>query len=441
MKQITATEYLITAGIGFLVGLRLLGASLGLFYMAAGGACIYFAFRNDHFRLFTVLPYVVFTEVFIRNGAGVTYVPYLFVEYLLIGVFVIMLLSKGGSLKLHSRCALPIFLYAIVEILDMIRAHDITYARSMVTNTIVLTAMAMWASANTLSPRLTAHIIKHLALAAVYLSGNILVAHFTHEITYMLVSSSESTNRMAPVQISGYLGIGSSMIFLYIMNEKYKQAFIVHLFAFTVIVTLMVLTFSRGGIYFLAGVIALYALFNRKEVGRFAILLFLVPIGYIIYYYAMNATDGKLEQRYVEKGDSGRTELVEAGFTLFLDEPLAGVGTGNYGSEILNRNLYGVESGAHNEFVRAAAEHGILGIIFYWGFYAILIFEFMQRKKQQRDMAFYLLLLFSLIIVHNGLKIAAQPYILTIAIATPTLIRRTKKKQIEFKQYIPAPTA
>jgi hypothetical protein len=199
--------------------------------------------------------------------------------------------------------------------------------------------------------------------------------------------------------------------------------------------------FFKRGYIFPCGCNNIVRLFNRKEVGRFGILLFLVPVGYIIYYYAMNATDGKLEKRYVEKGDSGRSVLAEAGFTLFLQEPLAGVGTGNYGTEILNRKLYSVESGAHNEFVRAAAEHGILGIIFYWGFYATLIFEFLQRKKQQRDMAFYLLLLFSLIIVHNGLKIAAQPYILTIAIATPTLIRVTKKKQIEFKQYIPGTTA
>lgn len=441
MKQISATEYVIAAVIGFLVGLRLLGPALGLVYVAAGGACIYFAFKKDQFRLFTVLPYVVFTEIFIRNGAGVTYVPYLFLEYLMMIVFLVMLLSKGGELKLHSRCGLPIFLYTIIETLDMIRANDITYARSMLTNSILLTIIALWASANAITPKLASHIIKHLTLAAVYLCGNILVAHFTHNITYVLASSSEATNTMAPVQVSAYLGIGSSMLFIYIMQERNRQQFIVHLFVFVIVVTLMVLTFSRGGLYFLAGVIMLYCLMNWKNVKRFGILLLFIPLGYMIYYYVYNATDGKIDARYTEKGDSGRSQLVEAGLQLFLQEPLAGVGTGNYGSEILNRDLYGVESGAHNEFVRAAAEHGIMGIIFYWGFLIVIIGEILSRKKLQRDMASYLLLLFCLIIVHNGLKIGVQFYILIIVIGTPTLVWSRNKKNILLANNLPASTA
>jgi len=430
MKQISSNEYIIVGVIGFLVGLRLLGPALGLLYVGAGGACVYFAFKNDHYRLFTVLPYVVFTEIFIRNGAGVTYVPYLFMEYLLIAVFLIMLLNKGGELKLHSRCGLPIFLYAVIETLDMIRADDITYARSMLTNSIVLTVVALWSSANAFTPKLTSHIIKQLTLAAVYLCGNILVAHFTHDITYMNVSSSEATNRMAPVQISAYLGIGTSMLFLYIMQERSRQHFIMHTIVFAIMVTLMVLTFSRGGLYFLAGVITLYSLLNWKQIGRFAIMLLFIPIGYFIYYYAVDATDGKIEVRYVEKGNSGRTELVQAGFTLFAQEPLAGVGTGNYGKEINARNLYSGESGAHNEFVRAAAEHGILGILFYWGFFIIILSEILERKKMQRDLALYFLLLFCLIIVHNGLKIGVQFYILIIILSTPTLIRARKARHV-----------
>ena len=431
MKQISAKEYLIAAVIGFLIGLRLLGPLLGIPYMAAVGLCGYYAFKNDIDKLFTVLPYVIFTEIFIRNGAGVTYVPYLFMEYALIVICIIMLLKKQGSLKLHSRCALPIFLYMIVEALDMVRSEEVTYARAMLTNTIVLTVVALWASTYSFTPKNMPTVIKHLTLAAVYLCGNILVAHFTHNITYGNVSSSEATNRMAPVQISAYLGIGTSMLFLYIMQEKSRVHFLMHLFSFTIMVTLMVLTFSRGGIYFLASVIALYSLLNWKQIGKFSIFLLFIPIAYIIYYYAFNATDGRIETRYVVKGNSGRTELVEAGFTIFSEDPLAGVGTGNYGKTLVSRNLYGAESGAHNEFVRAAAEHGVLGIIFYWGFYAVIFFEILIRKKSQRDFALYLLVLFCLIIVHNGLKIGVQFYILMLLIATPSFIKSLNKKYVQ----------
>ena len=115
-----------------------------------------------------------------------------------------------------------------------------------------------------------------------------------------------------------------------------------------------------------------------------------------------------------------------------MQEPLAGVGTGNYVEEIADRDLYSSESGAHDEFVRAAAEHGIFGIIFYWGFFVTLFWEVMQRKKPQRDLAMYLLVLYCLISVHNGLKISVQPFLLAVVIASPSLARISKPK------YVPA---
>jgi len=75
MKSASAKEYIIAGVIGFIIGLRLFGPALGLFYVAGGGACIYFAFKNNAFRVLTILPYLVNTEIFIRRGAGVTYVP------------------------------------------------------------------------------------------------------------------------------------------------------------------------------------------------------------------------------------------------------------------------------------------------------------------------------------------------------------------------------
>jgi O-antigen ligase len=437
MKPIYLKEYLIAGLTGFFIGLRLLGPTLGVFYLLAAGACTFFAFRNNVKVVFTILPYLVYTEMFMRTGTGGSYVPYLFIEYLMIALFIIMLFNKKGELKIHSRSAILILLYTVIEFLDVIRAADITYARSMVTNSVLLTFVAIWASSNAINSKTTSHIIKHLTLASVYLCGNILVAHFTHQISYSLVSSSEATNRMAPVQVSGFLGVGSSLLFLYLMNDTNKKRFFSHLGMFAISVTLMILSFSRGGIYFLSSVIALFAIFNWREIQRFGILLLLLPVGYIIYYYATNATDGKIEQRYsAEGGASTREDLVKAGFTIFMDEPLAGVGTGNYGKEIKDRDLYGVESGAHNEFVRAAAEHGLFGILFYWGFYIVILFEVLSRKKAQRELALYFLALYCLIIVHNGLKTAVQPYLLVIIIATPTMVAKKKREYVSTEVYL-----
>jgi O-antigen ligase len=135
-------------------------------------------------------------------------------------------------------------------------------------------------------------------------------------------------------------------------------------------------------------------------------------------------------ERYQEEGSSGRDRLVEAGWTLFESEPLTGVGTGNFNSKVKTLGLYGVESGAHNEFIRIAAEDGILGIVAYGCFYILLFYEILHRNKIQREYAIYFLLFFCLISIHNGLKISLQPLLLTLAVATPSLIRIRKKSNV-----------
>jgi len=101
MKQTTVKEYIIAGVIGFLIGLRLLpGEVLGLIYMFVGAVCFYFAFNNNKEKVFTLLPYLIFTEIFMRRGAGssglytVNGIPYLFMNYLFIAVFGIMVLKQ-----------------------------------------------------------------------------------------------------------------------------------------------------------------------------------------------------------------------------------------------------------------------------------------------------------------------------------------------------------
>ena len=108
-----------------------------------------------------------------------------------------------------------------------------------------------------------------------------------------------------------------------------------------------------------------------------------------------------------------------------------GVGPANFNTEVNNRDLYGVESGAHNEFIRAAAEDGILGIVTYWSFFISAFFAIIRRAKIQREYGIYFLVLFCLITIHNGLKISIQPFLMMLAIATPNLIKAKKKVNVQ----------
>lgn len=194
-----------------------------------------------------------------------------------------------------------------------------------------------------------------------------------------------------------------------------------------VVATVMVLTFSRGGLYFLGAIVCLFFYYNRDKLANYARFLMVIPIGLFIYSYVVTQTGGKILARYQEEGTSNRDVLVNIGFTIFSEHLLFGVGTGNYNTTIVKEKLYPEESGAHNEYVRAAAEHGIIGIFFYWGFYIFLFLEILKRKKPEKQYAMYFFVLFCLIIVHNGLKISIQPILIMLVIATPTLLYRAPK--------------
>lgn len=391
-------------------------------------ACLYFASQGDNETALCILAYPVYAERYIKNE--VTFIPFLFLQYLIIALFVVMLFRQKKSFsKMHSRAFVSLILYTLIELIDSSRAHDAVYARSLYVNTLTITAAATWGAFNFLTPQNMNRILNHIKLASVFLCGYILARQlFGEKISYTLTSMSESMNGLSAVQMSGYLGVAASIFFFSLMDEKEKGQFWLNLGILTVMTTLMILSFSRGGIYFLGIIMAVFFFFNRTKVKSYLLLLLFIPIGFGVYGYVTQETHGIVEERYGEEGNSGRTELVEAAFELFVMNPLAGVGTGNYGKAIEVNKLYSGESGVHNEFARSAAEHGILGIITYWFFFFLLTVEILKRGKVQREYALYLLILFCLITVHNGLKISVQPYILALAVATPTLVKKKKKE-------------
>ena len=117
---------------------------------------------------------------------------------------------------------------------------------------------------------------------------------------------------------------------------------------------------------------------------------------------------------------------MKVAFELFKENPVTGVGTGNFNTTISQKKMYVVESGAHNEFARVAAEHGIIGILFYWGFFIVLFLDILKREKLQKQFATYFFVLFCAIIVHNGLKISIQPILLMLAVGISSVMYKPK---------------
>ncbi|MDB5248679.1 MAG: O-antigen ligase family protein [Segetibacter sp.] len=318
-------------------------------------------------------------------------------------------------------------MYTFLEIVNNIYPAKPAITRPIIIQSLGLLMPVVWASYNALKPVTINRLLNNVKVASVYLAGIVFVAHMTGKINYGMFSNSDSSNGLAPVQLSGYLGFGCILFFLSIMNPEELAKRVLNITVLSVTATVMLLTFSRGGLYFLGAEVAIFLLFNRAKLGNYAKLLVLVPIGLGIYGYVVTQTGGKIVERYEQKGTSNRDVLVNIGFRIFEKHMLFGVGTGNYNTTIVKEKLFKEESGAHNEYVRAAAEHGIFGIFFYWGFHVFLFMEIWARREPQRQYAIYFLLLFFLIIVHNGLKIGIQPLLIMLAVGTPSLLYKIPK--------------
>ncbi len=390
----------------------------GWLYIGVAILCVFKAINGDVEGFFCTLPYAIFTEVFVRGFAR--WVPYLTLQYLFIICFPILIL-RGSKLRTpHFKGFFLLVLFCAMEILNNLYPDRPISVRSIVVNSFALLGAVAWASYNNMKPVFINKVLNNVKIAFIYLTGIVFVAHLTGKINYGLYSSSEASNGLAPVQLSGYLGTGCILLFLSIMNPEDSKHKLINVLILAFCATVMVLTFSRGGLYFIGVVVALYLFYNRAKLGQYFQVIFLVPIAFFIYSYVVNQTGGKIVDRYEQEGTSNRDELVRIGFKIFADNPVIGVGTSNFNTTIKKEKLFSEESGAHNEFVRAAAEHGILGLIFYWGFYISLIVTILRRRQPQKQYAMYFFALFCLIMVHNGLKISLQPIIILFAIATPT---------------------
>ncbi len=432
-----ALQYFITIQAGVYLGSSFVpDVVFGVVYIAFGICIIFFAFMGNLNKVLTLVPFFVYSEIYVR--ANVHFINYLFGPYILIVIFGLLLFKQGTTFTLRSSSFMFLFAFAIIDLVDCTRTNEPDFARLTTTNSFLLAIVALWAASNLFSVASFNTFLKYLKLAGVFLVGIVAAAHAGGHIDYVSHSASESTNGLAPVQISGYLGTTSILFFLSIVDQGERKNLILNLVIFVITTVLMILSFSRGGLYFLGAVIVIYLMFNWRNARNYSMLLLLVPIGIGIYSYVVSTTNGLIADRYAQEGASGRDQLVEVGFEIFKSDPVAGIGTGNFSKEIVKRGLYDVESGAHNEFIRAIAEHGILGLVTYWGFYISLFIEIMKRKGVVRQYSLYFFVLFCLILVHNGMKLDLQPIILILAIAIPPPQKLKKKPNKDIALLKPA---
>jgi O-antigen ligase len=347
-----------------------------------------------------------------------TSMPYFALEYLLPISAVLLVLRKRGRIHLGA----PFLLYGGYISLELlgIFATDLTdIVRGVLVPSLTLW-MALFIAAQLRLTRqqlvivCNGYIVGAISLAAligrVYTTGQI--------IRWTTESNFTASGGMGPVQVGLLLAIACFMCLIVFEHQRglLRFAYIAICFVLTYI---MVLTFARGGLYiFGAATLSYYLFLRRPDPRRLAIVIACCVSIVAIFQFAAETTEGAVIDRYSERNTSNRLRLFQHGWEVFLNHSLFGVGTSNYHKVVSESEYFGRSSGAHNELIRAAAEHGVVGLGLWMAFVITTVRAVLQAKPgAERALCLIVVGIALVSTFYNGLKLAGQSLLFLLALA------------------------
>ncbi len=181
-----------------------------------------------------------------------------------------------------------------------------------------------------------------------------------------------------PNQVSSILSLGAFAAIIYAFLEKEHKflRFVVILLAIGLF-TQVTLTYSRGGLYTLAGAVIAGGIFimrdSRARASYLSVSIIIVlAFTYLILPSLDRWTQGTLSARIQDTEPTGRLEIIRADLEVFLENPLFGVGVGE---SYAYHARYFRAARSHTEYSRMLAEHGLFGLA------SLLILIFILAKQ------------------------------------------------------------
>jgi O-antigen ligase len=420
--------------VALLVGFNIISSNIiGFFIIFLSIYILYVSTKRENSEAIYILIFLLFLEPYSR--ANIIWLPYLFFQYLLISFSIIQIVSKRKDSNKSKSTALVFFLFFLIELLHITYNTNMEYYRSIVINTSALFFL-IFSSSYYYSVKLNIEkIIKSIAYGGAYLAGIILVSHLKGNIEFGTESNFLTSGGMGPVQISYYLSITALVFFIIFLNSKKNIDKIINIIQMVFIISLSILTFSRGGLYFFVTYVLIYIFYNIKKFKRLNIILYFIIMIFALYLsfsYTIEYSDNKILDRFSEQNTGNRDVLVGYGLEIFSNNLLTGIGTSNYYLEMENPKYLGVKSGAHNEFVRAAAEHGILGLFLYVLFISTLFYNIYKFDFDIRIKSILIIFTFSFVFagIHNGQKISLQAFMIYLVICIFNVNKFNKNKLV-----------
>lgn len=233
-----------------------------------------------------------------------------------------------------------------------------------------------------------------------------------------------------PHMLSLYLGMLIPVsIGLYISKKK-----AIYIFSFVLMLLADFLTYSRGGyLGLMVGAIFLILVFWRAMVGKYKLFI----LSFLVLIALTFIIPGPIADRFhsifdlKEGSNVGRMDMWKKSARVALNNPLWGVGIGNYPLEIKSTASYREPITAHNTYLDIASETGIINTIIWIVLLASAIMIFI--KKSAKD-SFFLMLATSIVVfsAHQLAETAIySPVVLTLFVI---ILAFTNVREIE-KEY------
>lgn len=155
--------------------------------------------------------------------------------------------------------------------------------------------------------------------------------------------------------------------------------------------TVLVLTFSRGGLIALGAALLAAPFVARRKAAIVASGL-LVSICVVAYIGALAPADAR-ERIVANDGGSGRTDIWKIGWRMVEAEPIVGLGVGNFqsssihyqirpGTAKVRTDLADNPSVAHNSYLELLAETGVIGLALFLGIVVTALSAAMRATRK-----------------------------------------------------------
>ena len=332
----------------FVLGLYLASAGRGLFQVACWGA------------------YVVGAEVLWRMaGASLPW------EYAKYAVSLVLLISWLRSRpRIIPKAPLIYFLLLLPAVIPALVEVPLSEARKLISfnlsGPLSIMVCALFFSQVQLDERCMQRLMAWLifpvsAIAAAILFGLSTAAN----VEFGSGANFAASGGFGPNQVSGVLGFGALYGLLLALNLRLNMKLRLLFLALALwFAAHSALSFSRTGLYLLAAglLAALPFLSLRWLLGPKNLILACLALvaGLATWGYLVRFTGGMISQRFANTGTTGRDRIAAEDLQQWRESPVLGVGVGV--SSFARSAGTATRTGAHTEYTRLLAEHGLVGL-------------------------------------------------------------------------------